>query len=90
MEGVERLRTAGLRDTAVRLAILETIEPARGNRHHLVCRSCGAVADVGCSAGHAPCLETARGSGYDIHEAEVTFWGLCPACQDPGTTREAN
>jgi Fur family ferric uptake transcriptional regulator len=50
------------------------------NHHHVVCRRCGAIADVDCATGHAPCLESADHSGYAIDEAEVIFWGLCPAC----------
>jgi Fur family transcriptional regulator, stress-responsive regulator len=51
------------------------------NHHHLVCRRCGAVEDVDCVVGHAPCLEPAARQGYLIDEAEVTFWGLCATCQ---------
>jgi Fur family transcriptional regulator, stress-responsive regulator len=50
------------------------------NHHHLVCRSCGAVADVDCAVGHTPCLTASADHGYSIDEAEVTYWGLCPAC----------
>jgi Fur family ferric uptake transcriptional regulator len=50
------------------------------NHHHLVCRSCGAVADVACAIGEAPCLTAAETSGYEIDEAEVIYWGRCPAC----------
>jgi Fur family transcriptional regulator, stress-responsive regulator len=50
-------------------------------RCHLVCRRCGAVADVACAAGPAPCLEPAARLGYAIDEAEVTFWGLCADCR---------
>lgn len=50
------------------------------NHHHVVCRSCGAVADVDCSIGEPPCLEPSDAAGYVIDEAEVTFWGLCPRC----------
>jgi Fur family transcriptional regulator, stress-responsive regulator len=130
----EELRGAGLRVTAARVAILETIEsrphlgaeaiaalardrvgtvstqavyealnaltdagllrriepagsPARyerrvgDNHHHLVCRSCGAVTDADCAAGEAPCLEPAESAGYQIDEADVIFWGICPDCQ---------
>jgi len=130
----DRLRRAGLRVTAARLAILGTVRPgdhlgtdeiARAARdrvghltlqavyealnaltaagllrriepagsparyesrtgddhHHLVCRRCGAVADVDCVTGHAPCLEPAGSGGFTIDEAEVTFWGVCPRCQ---------
>src|SRR5690348_11377107 len=51
------------------------------NHHHIVCRVCGAVSDVDCVVGEPPCVFPADASGYLIDEAEVTFWGLCPACQ---------
>jgi Fur family transcriptional regulator, stress-responsive regulator len=129
----EELRGAGLRVTAARVALLETvrdgdhlgveaiaaevrmrighvslqavyealhaltaaglirrIEPAGGaprfegrigdNHHHVVCRSCGAVADVDCAVGEAPCLTASDDQGFTIDEAEVTYWGWCPAC----------
>lgn len=127
------LRGAGLRVTAVRVALLETvragdhlgveaiaagvrdrvghvstqavydalnalataglirrIEPAGSaarfegrvgdNHHHVVCRSCGAVADVDCATGDTPCLTASNDQGFTIDEAEVTYWGLCPSC----------
>ena len=129
----EELRGAGLRVTAARVALLETvrhgdhldveavasgvrervghislqavydalhaltsaglirrIEPAGSparfegrvgdNHHHLMCRSCGVVADVDCAVGEAPCLTAADDQGFSIDEAEVIYWGLCPAC----------
>jgi Fur family ferric uptake transcriptional regulator len=129
----EELRRAGLRVTAARVALLETvrvgdhlgveaiaagvrdrighislqavydalhaltevrlirrIEPAGGrprfegrvgdNHHHVVCRSCGAVADVDCAVGEAPCLTASDDQGFAIDEADVTYWGLCPDC----------
>ncbi|MET8048281.1 Fur family transcriptional regulator [Streptosporangium sp. NPDC005286] len=133
----EELRGAGLRVTAARVALLETVRdgnhlgveaiasgvrdrvghislqavyealhaltaaglvrriepgdsPARfegrvgDNHHHVVCRSCGAVADVDCAVGEAPCLTTSDHHGFLIDEAEVIYWGLCPGCS---TTR---
>ncbi|MGW0593399.1 Fur family transcriptional regulator [Streptosporangium sp. NPDC002607] len=133
----EELRGAGLRVTAARVALLETVRdgnhldveaiasgvrdrvghislqavyealhaltaaglvrriepgdsPARfegrvgDNHHHVVCRSCGAVADVDCAVGEAPCLTTSDHHGFSIDEAEVIYWGLCPGCS---TTR---
>lgn len=50
------------------------------NHHHVVCRSCGAIADVDCAVGHAPCLGPSNAHGYSIDEAEVTYWGQCPDC----------
>ena len=129
----DELRGAGLRVTAARVALLETVRagdhlpvdaiatgvrdrlghislqavyealhsltaaglvrrieppgsPARfegrvgDNHHHLVCRSCGAVVDVDCAVGHAPCLTASDDRGFSIDEAEVTYWGLCPDC----------
>ncbi|MFJ9930323.1 MULTISPECIES: Fur family transcriptional regulator [Streptomyces] len=129
----EELRGAGLRVTAARVALLETVRdgdhlgaeaiasgvrdrvghislqavyealhaltaaglvrriepaghPARfegrvgDNHHHIVCRSCGAVVDVDCAVGDAPCLTAADGRGFAIDEAEVVYWGVCPDC----------
>jgi Fe2+ or Zn2+ uptake regulation protein len=50
------------------------------NHHHVVCRSCGAIVDVDCAIGSAPCLTPADDSGYEIGEAEVIYWGRCPEC----------
>jgi Fe2+ or Zn2+ uptake regulation protein len=54
------------------------------NHHHLVCRGCGMTADVDCVTGAAPCLDAPAVTGFTVDEAEVTFWGLCPACQSQG------
>ena len=50
------------------------------NHHHVVCRSCGVVADVDCAVGEAPCLTASDDHGFSIDEAEVIYWGLCPDC----------
>ena len=50
------------------------------NHHHVVCRSCGAIVDVDCAVGDAPCLTAADDAGYEIDEAEVIYWGRCPDC----------
>jgi Fur family ferric uptake transcriptional regulator len=50
------------------------------NHHHVVCRLCGATADVDCAVGHTPCLTAADDAGYEIDEAEVIYWGRCPKC----------
>ena len=129
----DELRGAGLRVTAARVALLETVRegdhldvetiasgvrervghislqavyealhaltgaglvrrieppgsPARfegrvgDNHHHIVCRSCGVVADVDCAVGEAPCLIASDDHGFSIDEAEVIYWGLCSDC----------
>ncbi|WSQ12343.1 transcriptional repressor [Streptomyces sp. NBC_01231] len=140
----DELRGAGLRVTAARVALLETvrvgdhlgveaiasgvrdrvghisvqavyealhaltaaglirrIEPAGSparfegrvgdNHHHVVCRSCGVVADVDCGVGDAPCLTAAESHGFAIDEAEVIYWGLCPGCSTgPGSSALAS
>ncbi len=68
------------------------IEPARSaalfearvadNHHHAVCRRCGAVTDVDCAVGSAPCLHPSSTDGYAVDEAEVIYWGTCPSCQE--------
>lgn len=58
------------------------------NHHHVVCRSCGAIADVDCATGATPCLTASNANGFVIDEAEVTYWGLCPECAAaPGRQR---
>ncbi len=71
--------------------LLRRIEPAghparyetrvADNHHHLICRACGETRDVDCAIGHAPCLDPSESGGFVIDEAEVTFWGICPACR---------
>ncbi len=56
------------------------------NHHHIVCRSCGAIADIDCAVGYAPCLTAADDSGYEVGEAEVIYWGRCPECQSNNET----
>lgn len=56
------------------------------NHHHLICRVCGRLVDVDCAVGAAPCLTAADDSGYEIDEAEVAYWGRCPACQAQAQT----
>ncbi|GLY67605.1 transcriptional regulator FurA [Amycolatopsis taiwanensis] len=50
------------------------------NHHHVVCRSCGAIADVDCAVGEVPCLTASDDNGFLIERAEVIYWGLCPGC----------
>ncbi|MFR9727711.1 Fur family transcriptional regulator [Saccharopolyspora sp. MS10] len=58
------------------------------NHHHVVCRSCGVIADVDCAHGAAPCLTASDDHGFAIDEAEVIYWGTCPSCasSDPERT----
>jgi Fe2+ or Zn2+ uptake regulation protein len=56
------------------------------NHHHVVCRSCGMIADVDCAVGHAPCLTASHDHGFSVDEAEVVYWGTCPDCAAARTT----
>lgn len=79
-----------------RAGLVRRIEPAGSvaryesrvgdNHHHVVCRSCGAISDVECAGGEAPCLTASDDHGYAIDEAEVVYWGLCPACSVASTS----
>lgn len=74
--------------------LLRRIEPAGSvalyelrvgdNHHHVVCRTCGIVADVDCAVGDAPCLTASDDNGFSIDTAEVVYWGLCPSCRRRG------
>jgi Fur family transcriptional regulator, stress-responsive regulator len=59
------------------------------NHHHVVCRSCGVIADVDCAVGEAPCLTPSYEDdvldGFVLDEAEVIYWGLCPDCSTAGS-----
>ena len=76
-----------LSDTGLIRRIQPAGSPARyedrvgDNHHHLICRSCGRMVDVDCAVGYRPCLTAADSSGYEVDEAEVIFWGVCPDCQ---------
>ncbi len=71
-------------------AIIRRIQPAGSparyegrvgdNHHHLICRTCNRMVDVDCEMGEAPCLTVADDQDYEIDEAEIIFWGRCPAC----------
>jgi Fur family transcriptional regulator, stress-responsive regulator len=56
------------------------------NHHHVVCRSCGAIADVDCAVGTTPCLTASDDHGFAIDEAEVVYRGLCPECSTAAPT----
>ncbi|SCF06034.1 Fur family transcriptional regulator, ferric uptake regulator [Micromonospora matsumotoense] len=57
------------------------------NHHHVVCRSCGAIADVDCAVGHVPCLTASDDHGFVVDEAEVVYWGTCPDCATDRTSQ---
>jgi len=61
------------------------------NHHHVVCRSCGVIADVDCAVGEAPCLTPSDYDGaldgFVLDEAEVIYWGLCPDCSASQASR---
>ncbi len=72
-------------------AIIRRIQPAGSptryedrvgdNHHHLVCRNCDRLVDVDCAVGDTPCLTPAQDRQFDVHEAEVIYWGVCPECR---------
>ncbi|WP_131105040.1 Fur family transcriptional regulator [Ornithinimicrobium sufpigmenti] len=74
--------------------LLRRIQPAHSvarfeiddgdNHHHVVCRSCEAIVDVPCAVGERPCLDPAAAAalGFEVDEAEIIYWGTCPACRE--------
>jgi Fur family transcriptional regulator, stress-responsive regulator len=77
--------------TLVDAGLLQRIQPVGSaaryedrvgdNHHHLICRGCGQVLDVDCAIGETPCLTASNNQGYQIDQADVAYWGRCPACQ---------
>ena len=76
--------------------LVRRIQPARSaarfedrvgdNHHHLICRACGATFDIDCAVGAVPCLTADDDHGFEIDEAEVIYWGLCPSCRQMNRT----
>lgn len=92
-EGLGEVSTQAVYDVLRALTsarLVRRIEPAGSvaryecrvgdNHHHLVCRSCGEIVDVDCAVSYTPCLTADDDHGYEIDEAEVVYWGRCPAC----------
>jgi len=89
---------AALTDKGLLRRIQPAGSPARyenrvgDNHHHLICRVCDRIVDVDCAVGEPPCLTAAEDFGFEIEEAEVTYWGWCPECVatgDRGSERTA-
>ncbi len=90
---IGRVSTQAVYDVLAALTaagLIRRIEPAGSpalfenrvgdNHHHMICRSCGAVVDVDCAVGAAPCLTPSGTAGFHYDEAEIVFWGSCPDC----------
>ena len=86
--------------TLTERGLIRRIQPARSparyedrvddNHHHLVCRTCGRTVDIDCAVGARPCLEADDDHGFTIEEAEVIYWGSCPACQEAAVAPTAH
>lgn len=60
------------------------------NHHHIVCTRCGALVDVPCPQGVAPCMEPpVTDHGFEISLAEVVFRGICPNCKEQSEALQA-
>lgn len=84
------LTTVGLVRRIQPLGMVARYESRVGdNHHHVVCRSCGIIADIDCAVGDAPCLTPSDDDnvldGFVLDEAEVIYWGLCADCSTTGS-----
>ena len=96
LESVSHQAVYDVLDALTRTGLVRRIQPAGSvaryelrvgdNHHHVVCRACGAVADIDCAVGSAPCLDASDTRGFVIDEAEVTYWGICSACTNAPST----
>ena len=90
---ISRQAVYGALNVLVENNLLRRIQPAGSparyedrvgdNHHHLICRGCGMTFDIDCAVGETPCLVASDDHGFEIDEAEVIYWGRCPACQRP-------
>ena len=48
------------------------------------------MVDIDCAVGDVPCLTADDDHGFEIDEAEVIYWGLCPSCRPAGTAKRGN
>ena len=88
-DSLSTLTQAGLLRRIQPEGLVARYENRRGdNHHHVVCRSCGAIADVDCAVGEAPCLHASNNHGFVIDEAEVIYWGSCPTCSQQQHAQE--
>lgn len=53
--------------------------------HHVVCRTCGALADVEAELDTAAALAVATRLGFSVDEPELVLWGTCAACRERTT-----
>lgn len=84
------LTTVGLVRRIQPLGMVARYESRVGdNHHHVVCRSCGIIADIDCAVGDAPCLTPSDDDnvldGFVLDEAEVIYWGMCADCSATGS-----
>ncbi|MGK0722457.1 Fur family transcriptional regulator [Leucobacter sp. W1478] len=56
------------------------------NHHHVQCIVCHRIEDVDCVVGEAPCLTPHNAHGMRVLEANVTFRGICAACDKSPST----
>jgi Fur family ferric uptake transcriptional regulator len=52
------------------------------DHHHLICRKCSGEIQIDHASLEAIYAELASSSGYRSIDSHVTFFGLCPECQD--------
>lgn len=88
-DGLQVLTEAGMLRRIEPAGSPARFEPRVGdNHHHAICRVCGVTRDVDCAVGATPCLQPDDASGFEIDEAEVIYWGLCPDCSEAATERK--
>lgn len=56
-------------------------DPRTDVHHHLICRRCGAVADIEAELDDDPVIEAARAAGFTPDRADTVVHGVCLACQ---------
>ncbi len=55
---------------------------------HLICRQCHCIVDLPDEEAPAPQLSEEARAGFCVERHSLTYWGLCPRCQNLEKTKE--
>ena len=97
--GLSRQGLYNVLDDLTKAELVRCIEPAGSparyelrvgdNHHHLVCRGCGAIADVDGHVDDGAVMRAARRAGFAPDDAQLVVRGLCATCRAAGADAAA-
>jgi Fe2+ or Zn2+ uptake regulation protein len=61
-------------------------EYADHEHHHLICRACGGMMDINHTVLQELYEDIQKKTGFSVDSLHLTFFGLCPDCQEDSIT----